>query len=107
MSSTAPATAPPARSSRGKDMMRTTQPAAVGGLSSVPPAASSATSTSITPTIQASSANAPDFFNSLLDVGPRFDLARFRQTIDKLGLRRRRLWTRTGRDGGLTTVPSG
>lgn len=42
------------------------QPAAADGLSSVPPAASSATSTSITPTIQASSANAPDFFNSLL-----------------------------------------
>ena len=48
-------------------MMRTTQPAAVGGLPSVPPAASSATSISITPTIQASSANAPDFFNSLLN----------------------------------------
>src|SRR3984957_16620389 len=41
--------------------------AAVGGLPSVPPAASSATSISITPTIQASSANAPDFFNSLLN----------------------------------------
>ena len=38
------------RPSRGEDMMRTSQPAAAGGLSSVPPAASSATSTSITPT---------------------------------------------------------
>jgi restriction system protein len=32
-----------------------------------PPVASSATSTSTTPTIRASSANAADFFNSLLD----------------------------------------
>ena len=38
-------------------MMRTTQPAAVGGLPSAPPAASSATSISITPTIQASSSS--------------------------------------------------
>ena len=52
MSATAPATVPLAQSSRRKDMMRTTRPAAAAGLSSVPPVASSATSTSITPTIR-------------------------------------------------------
>ena len=41
------------------------------GRSSAPQAASSATSTSTMATIQASSANATDFFNSLL--GPTFD----------------------------------
>ena len=48
-------------------------------VSSVPPDASSATSTSITPTIQGSSANAHDFFNTLLNskalVLPRFKLS--------------------------------
>ena len=47
-------------------MTRTTRPAVADGRSSAPPAVSSATSTSTTATIQASSANATDFFNSLL-----------------------------------------
>ena len=47
--------------------MRTTRPAVADGLSSAPQDAWSATSTSTTATIQASSANAPDFFNSLLE----------------------------------------
>ena len=46
--------------------MRTTQHPVVDGLSLALQAASSATSTSTTATIQASYANAPDFFNSLL-----------------------------------------
>lgn len=46
--------------------MRTTQPLAAAGLSLALQAASSATSTSTTPTIQASFAKEPEFFNSLL-----------------------------------------
>jgi hypothetical protein len=45
-----------------------TQPVAAAGLSLALQAASSATSTSTTPTIQASFAKEPDFFNSLLAV---------------------------------------
>lgn len=46
--------------------MRKTQPLAAAGLSLALQAASSATSTSTTPTIQASFAKEPEFFNSLL-----------------------------------------
>jgi hypothetical protein len=54
MFATAPATARPARSSRGKEMMRTTRPPVVDGLSLALQAASSDTSTSTTARIQAS-----------------------------------------------------
>lgn len=66
MSDMAPAMAQPVRNSRGRDMMRTTQPVAAAGLSLALEAASSATSTSTTPTIQAWFAKEPDFFNGLL-----------------------------------------
>src|SRR6188768_911267 len=67
MFATAPATDRPARSSPGKGTTRTTRPAVADGSSSAPQAALSATSTSTMPTIQASCANATDFFNSLLE----------------------------------------
>src|SRR5277367_2289698 len=66
MFATAPATARPARSSRGREMMRTTRPPVVDGLSLALQAASSDTSTYTTETIHASYAIVPDFFNSLL-----------------------------------------
>src|SRR5580704_4274695 len=66
MFATAPATARRPRSSRGREMMRTTRPPVVDGLSLTLQAASSDTSTSTTATIQASYAIAPDFFNGLL-----------------------------------------
>src|SRR4029077_20108722 len=66
MFATAPATARRPRSSRGREMMRTTRPPVVDGLSLALQAASSDTSTSTTATIQASYAIAPDFFNGLL-----------------------------------------
>jgi hypothetical protein len=47
-------------------MMRTTQPPVVDGLSLAPKAVSSDTSTSTTATIQPSYAIVPDFFNGLL-----------------------------------------
>lgn len=50
-------------------MMRTTQPVAAAGLSLVLQGASSATSTSTTPTIPASLAKEPDSFNGLLVLG--------------------------------------
>ncbi|MES0160298.1 hypothetical protein NKL06_11290 [Mesorhizobium sp. C268A] len=53
MSDMAPAMAQPARSARGRGMMRTTQPVAAAGLSSALQAALSATCTSTTLTIQA------------------------------------------------------
>ena len=56
-----------ARSSRGREMMRTTRPPVVDGLSLALQAASSDTSTSTTATIQASYAIVPDFFNGLLE----------------------------------------
>lgn len=62
----APAMAQPARNSPGRGMMRTTQPVAAAGLSLALQAASSATSISTMPTIQASFAKDPDFFNGLL-----------------------------------------
>src|SRR5277367_6903720 len=68
MFATAPATARPARSSRGREMMRTTRPPVVDGLSLALQAASSDTSTYTTETIHASYAIVPDFFNSLLEV---------------------------------------
>ena len=55
------------RSSRGREMMRTTRPPVVDWLSLALQAASSDTSTSTTTTIQASYAIAPDFFNGLLE----------------------------------------
>ena len=61
-------TARRARSSRGREMMRTTRPSVVDGLSLALQAASSDTSTSTTATIQASYAIVPDFFNGLLVV---------------------------------------
>jgi hypothetical protein len=64
---TAPATARPARSSRGREMMRTTRPPVVDGLSLALQAASSDTSTSTTARIQASYAIVTDFFNGLLE----------------------------------------
>src|ERR1700733_13859152 len=67
MFATAPATTRPARSSRGKEMMRTTRPPVVDGLSLALQAASSDTSTSTTARIQASYAIVTDFFNGLLD----------------------------------------
>src|SRR4051812_32643953 len=64
-------TEPPAPSSPGKATTTATKPAAVDGSLSEQPAASSVTSSSIRPTIQASSANANDLFNGLLgDVPP-------------------------------------
>ena len=60
------ATDPPALSSHGRVTTKTTRLAVVAGSRSEPQVASSATSTSTMPTIQASSANATDFFNSLL-----------------------------------------
>src|ERR1700737_3365532 len=66
MFATAPATTRPARSSRGKEMMRTTRPPVVDGLSLALQAASSDTSTSTTARIQASYAIVTDFFNGLL-----------------------------------------
>src|SRR6185436_7997955 len=66
MFATAPATVPRVRSSRGREMMRTTRPPVVDGLSLALQAASSDTSTSTTATIQASYAIVPDFFNGLL-----------------------------------------
>src|ERR1700729_2178107 len=69
MFATAPATARPARSSRGKEMMRTTRPPVVDGLSLALQAASSDTSTSTTARIQASYAIVTDFFNGLLEIG--------------------------------------
>src|ERR1700692_2298707 len=68
MFATAPATARPARSSRGREMMRTTRPPVVDGLSLALQAASSDTSTSTTARIQASYAIVTDFFNGLLVV---------------------------------------
>src|SRR5271156_1556041 len=68
MFATAPATARPARSSRGREMMRTTRPPVVDGLSLALQAASSDTSTSTTARIQASYAIVTDFFNGLLGV---------------------------------------
>src|ERR1700676_4353388 len=69
MFATAPATTRPARSSRGKEMMRTTRPPVVDGLSLALQAASSDTSTSTTARIQASYAIVTDFFNGLLGSG--------------------------------------
>ena len=66
MFATAPATVRRARSSRGREMMRTTRPPVVDGLSLALQAASSDTSTSTTAKIQASYAIVPDFFNGLL-----------------------------------------
>src|SRR5271155_1212350 len=66
MFATAPATARPARSSRGREMMRTTRPPVVDGLSLALQAASSDTSTSTTARIQASYAIVTDFCNGLL-----------------------------------------
>src|SRR6266702_1411167 len=77
MLATAPATARPARSSRGREMMRTTRPPVVDGLSLALQAASSDTSTSTTATIQASYAIVPDFFNGLL--GRRTNLKTWKQ----------------------------
>src|ERR1700676_2045370 len=73
MFATAPATTRPARSSRGKEMMRTTRPPVVDGLSLALQAASSDTSTSTTARIQPSYAIVTDFFNGLL--GLRLRLA--------------------------------
>src|SRR5271157_4919629 len=70
MFATAPATARRARSSRGKEMMRTTRPPVVDGLSLALQAAPSDTSTYTTATIQASYAIMPDFFNGLLERNP-------------------------------------
>src|ERR1700687_3201656 len=67
MFATAPATTRPARSSRGKEMMRTTRPPVVDGLSLALQAASSDTSTSTTARIQPSYAIVTDFFNGLLE----------------------------------------
>src|ERR1700693_6371736 len=66
MFATAPATTRPARSSRGREMMRTTRPPIVDGLLLALQAASSDTSTSTTARIQASSAIVTDFFHGLL-----------------------------------------
>lgn len=55
-----------ARHSRGRGIMRTTQPVAAARLSLALQVASSATSTSTTPMIPASFAKEPDFFNGLL-----------------------------------------
>src|SRR5277367_6018060 len=66
MFATAPATARPARSSRGREMMRTTRPPVVDGLSLALQAASSDSSTSTTARIQASYAIVTNFFNGLL-----------------------------------------
>src|ERR1700675_3313012 len=66
MFATAPATTRPARSSRGRESMRTTRPPVVDGLSLALQAASSDTSTSTTARIQASYAIVTDFFNGLL-----------------------------------------
>ncbi|MBB4276676.1 hypothetical protein GGE12_004473 [Rhizobium mongolense] len=52
-----------------EDKTRATRPVVADGLLSAPPDALSGTSTSTTETIQASSANATDFFNCLLVVG--------------------------------------
>src|ERR1700732_1486422 len=71
MFATAPATTRPARSSRGKEMMRTTRPPVVDGLSLALQAASSDTSTSTTARIQASYAIVTDFFNGLLGLSER------------------------------------
>src|ERR1700730_4414493 len=65
----APATTRPARSSRGKEMMRTTRPPVVDGLSLALQAASSDTSTSTTARIQASYAIVTDFLNGLRGAG--------------------------------------
>src|ERR1700688_1872688 len=67
MFATAPATTRPARSSRGREMMRTTRPPVVDGLSLALQAASSDTSTSTTARIQPSYAIVTDFFNGLLE----------------------------------------
>src|SRR5271170_263407 len=66
MFATTPATARPARNSHGREMMKTTRPPVVDGLSLALQAASSDTSTYTTQTIQASYAIVPDFFNGLL-----------------------------------------
>jgi hypothetical protein len=63
---TAHATDPPVQSSRGKDKTKMTPPAVADGPQSVRQGALSGTSTSTTATIQASSASATDFFNTLL-----------------------------------------
>src|SRR5690606_2012710 len=66
-SATAHATDPPVQSSRGKDKTKMTPPAVADGPQSVRQGALSGTSTSTTATIQASSARATDFFNTLLE----------------------------------------
>src|ERR1700688_2014669 len=63
MFATAPATTRAARSSRGREMMRTTRPPVGDGLSLALQAASSDTSTSTTARIQASYAIVTDFFD--------------------------------------------
>src|ERR1700680_2245889 len=73
MFATAPATTRPARSSRGKEMMRTTRPPVVDGLSLALQAASSDTSTSTTARIQASYAIVTDFFNGLLGLERKWE----------------------------------
>src|SRR6202795_2088685 len=70
MFATAPATTRPARSSRGRESMRTTRPPVVDGLSLALQAASSDTSTSTTARIQPSYAIVTDFFNGLLGEQP-------------------------------------
>src|SRR5260370_22066791 len=81
MFATAPATDRPARSSRGREMMRTTRPPVVDGLSLALQAASSDTSTSTTARIQASYAIVTDFFNGLLVVNKWQSLLRRRRRI--------------------------
>src|SRR3546814_6389231 len=71
MSATAHATDQPVRSSRGRDKTKATRPVVADGQLSAPPDALLGTSTSTTETIQASSANATDFFNGLLGSGIR------------------------------------
>src|SRR5260221_12767566 len=63
----APVMAPPTPSSRGRAPTITPTPAVAAGRHSAPPAASSATCLSTRAMIQASSPNASDFFNNLLD----------------------------------------
>src|SRR5690349_19416427 len=69
MSVTSHATAPPAPSSHGRASMMPMKHAAVDGQRSAPMAASSAISSYIKATIQASPVNANDLFNSLLGYG--------------------------------------
>src|SRR3954453_3481057 len=76
MSVTSHATAPPAPSSLGRASMMPMKHAAVDGQRSAPMAASSAISSYINATIQASPVNANDLFNSLVSL----DVLRWHQS---------------------------